>query len=502
MMRTKLGALKAYVPFSASQLRLISDIGSLSLSTVLSRGLLFVRDVVLAGLLGPGGYGVWTQIVVILNYALHLPLGFQHVMSREVPYFLGQNNPKRATLIQDLAFIVILSTALLAGMGVLLAHWWFDYQLFGLSLAGLLVVVGVIIAQQINVFYSIILRAWQQFHVFSIGFLLVALLSLLLGAGFAMLWGSVGMALAQGVALLLVTGFWLARTSYRPGWLEVDFQEFKRLTAIAAPLFVIGIIGLMIVSIDRLIMMFFYSEEQIGYYGLAFIANQSIFLIVTPIVQALNPRLMQAYGQHHDPSRLKPYLVLLTQGMGSGVALLVGLLYLMIGSLILLFLPTFVPAIEATQWLLLGSTFSAVAIGGNAFLIAINKQRQVLLIQAMIIMLQVMIIGNISSRGAQIEQIAQGMTFAYLLYALLSVTSVGFNVEKLARNGILFCLRSMLPIVYILACAVFVPRWLINPETNTLFTNTIMHVFLFLLAILPALVLLARVVRKLSLKSS
>jgi O-antigen/teichoic acid export membrane protein len=110
------------IPLIAHNVSLINNIGILALSSILSRLVLFVRDFMLAAVLGPISYGVWIQFVVFFNYALHLPLGFQHVMSRDVPYYVGKRNFKRVSLIQNITFFVTLITAILAGFFFIISN--------------------------------------------------------------------------------------------------------------------------------------------------------------------------------------------------------------------------------------------------------------------------------------------------------------------------------------------------------------------------------------------
>jgi len=469
-------------------LHLLGDVASLSLSVILSRVLLFARDLVLAGIMGPITYGLWTQMVVIFNYALQLPLGFQNAMSREVPYFIGRKEIPRVLSIHDIVFSVTLSTAILAGVLVLSAYGVFNYHLLDLPVIAVAIIMGVIVIQQINAFYSILLRAHQKFHAFSIGFVLVALLSLILSAMMAPVWGAVGAAVALGVSYITVTIFWLFHASYLPIKIKFNLMEFKRLVKIAIPLFIIGISGLLIVSIDRLTMVMFYDKEQIGYYGLAFIVNQSIFLITTPIMQSLSPRLMQAYGRYNDPLKIKHYLFVFTTIMGGGIALLVGIIYLFIGNLIILILPKFVPAVEVIRILLLGGAFSALASGATSFLVAINKQWQVLRIQMVVITVQMIVIGFIVLQSGTISQIAAAMVVAYFAYALLSVTLAGFSLRHSIKDAIKYWLSSSLSVLYLLSCAVLISQWKVVPGENKTGMIMALQIALLMGTALPVLI--------------
>ncbi|MBF0232791.1 MAG: lipopolysaccharide biosynthesis protein [Desulfamplus sp.] len=496
-MKTKIGQLLVRSSLSLQHLRLIGDIGSLSISTVVSRGLLFLRDLMLAGFLGPISYGVWIQMVVIFNYALHLPLGFQHAMSRDVPYFLGRKEYTQVATIEDIVFIVTLSTSILACFSVFLAYIVFDYHILGLSLLALLIVFAVIIAQQVNSFFSILLRAHQKFYVFSIGFVMIALLSLVLSVFFARNFGAIGAAAALGMAFIIVTIFWISYSPYKPTSIKINFVDFKKITRLAIPLFMIGLSGLLITSIDRLIIIFFYDKVHIGYYGLAFMVNQSIFLITMPIMQAIHPRMMQSYGKHGNPKKIKHYLSFLTQAMGVGVAFLIGIIYLIIDKIIIFFLPEFEPAIKIIQIILLGSSLAVLSSGANAFSVAINKQTQVLLIQVMVILFQAITIGSAAYFGSEIITIAKIMVLANFIYSFLSLALAGFSLQNSVIKGIFFGFKSYFIVLYVLLCMVIISKWSLASDQNMVFVK-FMQLILFNVVIMPVFIFLFKSIRKLT----
>jgi len=480
---------------SSGHLRLAVDIGSLSTSVAISRVLLLVRDLILAGWLGPTLYGVWTQMVVVFNYSLQLPLGFQNAMSREVPYYQGQGNHQRVKTIQDIVFVVTLSTATLAGLGVLLAYVFFGYRVLDLPLPALLVVSGSIIAQQIFGFFSILLRAHQRFQTFGIGFSVVALLSLVLAVIIAPRWGANGAAFAQGLAYTLVILYWLPRAEFQPSKVRFLLKEFWQLARLAIPLFLVSMTSLLIVSIDRLFIAFNYSKEQIGNYGLAFLISQSISLLITPVIQALSPRLMEAYGRCRTPRLIKHYLVFLVVVMGSGIALFIGGLYLFVGDLLPLLLPRFAPAVEPARILLIGSAFSAVAGGASIFLVSINKQSQVLKIQAGVIVLQAISLSMVVHLQGSINYIAGIMALSYILYATLVLFWAGLSVEASAWQRMGLWLKSCLPVFYVLLSAMLISQWRVQPDASAFLTIGI-HLLTWGLLMLPVCIFLIWSLRK------
>jgi O-antigen/teichoic acid export membrane protein len=279
--------------------------------------------------------------------------------------------------------------------------------------------------------------------------------------------------------------------------LNVSFpwKEFIRLGKLAIPLFIVGMSGLLISSMDRLVVTIFFGEEQIGYYGLAFLVNQSIYLLVTPIVEAINPRLMKSYGRHQEPKKSENYLNLLTFFMGSAIAFLISVVYLIIGDLLPLFLPQFEPAVRVTQILLIGSLFFALAIGANSFLIAINKQNQIINIQGIVIVLQAVLIGIIIRQGGSIEQVAIAAATSYVVYGTLSLIRTKISIGDTLRRTIGYWLKCVLPGIYVLLCAVLVSRW--EPLNNgNVWLVALIHLAIWIVMIIPAGLYLSKELRQ------
>jgi O-antigen/teichoic acid export membrane protein len=446
---------------------------------------LFVRDFMLAAVLGPISYGVWIQFVVFFNYALHLPLGFQHVMSRDVPYYVGKRNFKRVSLIQNITFFVTLITAILAGFFFIISNSYFDSRFGGFSLLTILIVFMTLIAQQLNAFFSILLRAHQKFNIYSIGFVLIAILSLVLGYFFAKAWGFSGAVAALGIAFTMVTFFWLYHSPYMNINIRalIEFAEFKKIGKIALPLFFSGLLGLLIVSIDRLIIIFFYDDATIGYYGFAFMISQSIALVTMPVTQAVYPRMMMSFAKHGKPEKIEHYLAFITQGVSFGVIFLIGVIYLLVEPIIENLLPDFVPAIKIIHIMLLGKAFATIANGANMFSVAINKQIKVLIIQIVMTICLAAAICCAGYLGAEITLIAVFVVLANLVYAFLSLVLAGFGLRDSSIEGLSFGFKSCLAILCMLFCMILTDYFQSYCFVNV-YTTKIIQLLLWLMAVL------------------
>lgn len=199
-------------------------------------------------------------------------------------------------------------------------------------------------------------------------------------------------------------------------------------------------------------------------------------------MQALYPRMMQIYGRKNDPKKIEHYLMFLTQAMSGGVTILIGVIYFFIGKIVLYFLSAYSPAIGVIQIVLLGSSFLTLAMGANAFLVAINNQKHVLYIQIAVIGIQSFIIITLAYLGASLHEIAKGMVFTYFLYAAVSLFFAGGIFDGSMKGGLLLSARSLSIILFMLCSLVIIHFYQVS------LSNTIISIsFFFIIWILTSL---------------
>jgi O-antigen/teichoic acid export membrane protein len=412
-----------------SKVKILFDTGLLALSSIFSRGLLFVRDMVLAAAVGPAVYGNWTQILVVLNYALHMPLGFQHVLSRDVPFALGQNDVKKVRSIESISLIVTLVGPLVITILYLFFYYILGFKNFELAHGVVLLLLGTLFLQQWYAYFSVLLRAHQLFKPFSIGFALLPFINVVV------LWVTykrIGLEVAiisLFLSYLLVNIYWL----FHSPWNVADYfksisfsrREFSSLGRIAFPLFISGLFGILLTSVDRLVISFYYDAYYVGIYGFAFIITQSLSLIISPINQAIYPRMMKLYGSTQSTFDLKRYFVFLTFLLGLLVVLVVSFLYFYANHLVVYFLPSYTASLILFKILMISNIFVVIYGGANTLSIAINDQKAVLKIQLYVSLIQLILILICSYFRVDLIFVALVMVLGAVINSFLSLNVSG-----------------------------------------------------------------------------
>ncbi|MGE5806768.1 MAG: hypothetical protein ACM34M_13335, partial [Ignavibacteria bacterium] len=78
---------------------IIKDAAALGSTLYFSQALYMVRGFIIAHVLGPSAYGVWSIFRTIFNSAPFLGFGAQEAMVREVPFSMGKGKVEEAPVI-------------------------------------------------------------------------------------------------------------------------------------------------------------------------------------------------------------------------------------------------------------------------------------------------------------------------------------------------------------------------------------------------------------------
>lgn len=427
-------------------------IGIVGLGSVASRGLLFARDALLARALGAGGYGIWVELVVLFSWMLHLPIGFQNVLSRDVPFFRGRGDQTGVDRIQDAALRVTLGTALLAAAIIVPAGLMWPGTVVPVT-GGLAVLVAVtVLVQQYNGYQSVLLRAHERFAAYSVGVLATAGVSLGAAAALVPRWGVAGAVVAQCLGLLVATIWWvrdMPRGTSTPRWFAGAVRA--QLPA-ALPLFLGGGLTLLLSTLDRLFVVGLYPAVDVGRYGFAFTMTQAVHLVVTPVAQVVHPRMMRDFGRLQADVVAGPYLRLYVQ-LIPGLALVVlGAGTLVAPLLLPHLLPDFVSSLDILRYLVPGATLFVLSGGAQGILVACQRERLVVAgnLVAAATAASVFLVGT-RAFDATIED------FARLVYVANAVLAAGWTwlavvrVEQPAAGAIGRTVSLLAPVLLLAA---------------------------------------------------
>lgn len=356
------------------------DAGLYTGGNVLYQGARFVVYLVAARVLGPELYGLWNGLLLVLtNGVSYGHGGVLNAMNREVPYNLGRQAPEANRRIVDTSFTIALIVAALLAIGCLVLSATLPLApatRFGWRMLALL-----ILLQQVQVFFELLLRSHSRFRVVALEQAGLAVLLLIVVTGLTVALGFPGFLWGQAASYLLVSLLLLRYAPVRPR-LRWDWREAMNLARIGFPIMAVGFTYGMLTSLDRVMIISWLGKEALGLYSLAFMAYGTMMLIPRSVSQMVYPRLAETYGRTGDPVALRRLvyhpLKLLALLMGP----LLVLTFVAGPWLIRILLPEYVGGIPAFHITLVAVFFlSYMGTLGN-LLNTVNRQRQYLLLQA------------------------------------------------------------------------------------------------------------------------
>jgi O-antigen/teichoic acid export membrane protein len=110
--------------------------------------------------------------------------------------------------------------------------------------------------------------------------------------------GSLAMAYVFGISATVVVGFWLLRKN---PWKKPSVELGKSYFAFAMPIFLFSIISTISANIDKLMIGYFWTDKEVGYY----FSLQQILQIILIISVAFNTVLFPIYSEYHSNKDLK-----------------------------------------------------------------------------------------------------------------------------------------------------------------------------------------------------
>jgi O-antigen/teichoic acid export membrane protein len=452
------------------------------MGAVLSRLFLFVRDLFLAKSLGPTGYGIWQRLILVLKYALHAPLGFQHAMSRDDPLSRGKGDETKLQEVHSTSFIVVIVSAFLLAIGLSLQVMRNPTKnLLHLSdVSGIVAFALLVVLQQIFQFYSIITRARKDFRRFSVGSASSAILSLIVSLLLVPRYGAVGAVLSLVFSYFSVIVFWGKHSEFSPCRLHLVKQTFFSMGKLALPMFGVGLIQLLASNVDRVIVATFLSNTELGYYSLAFMLESSIRLLVTPVVTTITPRLYETYGKTNDIEQTKRLLIKPMVWCAYGLSLLIGVLWLTIGDGTRFLLPQYINGVQAARISLLKVYVLSVPVSLGTLFLMLDKQYLVLVMNLVSVMISIALSYILVDYG--INGVAVAATIGAFIKTVMSISWADYLLSgKLWGNWLMA--RVFLPIAYILLVVWFVQGVL--PEDGFLSLRTALRLILFLMLCMP-----------------
>ncbi len=419
--------------------RIFSDSFATTVAFFMQRSMAFIRELVLARILGPYYMGLRNTIIMLYNYAPWVQLGSDSEMFRKVALYYDKK-PTLSNKYFSTQFMFTIFMSILLSVSVFAFAYFSDYSQefkYGLYLLSLLVVlrlVGPIITSY--------LQAAGRFKYTSAVEILVVFLNLILVLALAYSYGWLGALVGLGIPLVVRLILHLHKISDIP--LIFDFAKLIELLRGGIRLFVSSISGLLYTQVDSLITVIMLGPAALGIYGIAQTINSFIYGIFGATVQPVGQRMLKAAD---DEKQLQKYLtVLLTLSSYVMVFPILAIIFVA-PYLIDNFIPQFHDSIALVNVLAVASFFNLVSGRIGNYLYAKRMENKITVATLICASINVILNIYLITQGHGILGVAYATSFSYLVYFFLIFYLSGhLNVKVISL---------LVPLVYLVIMIVF-----------------------------------------------
>lgn len=378
------------------------------ISHILYNALILIVSIIAAKVSGPEKWGLITLFLLISTYSSFLTLGVNNGMGIVLPYALGKNNNSDINHVESTTFTILLATLIPIGIVQFLIIKFLDE-----SLLNWIKLFGYTISFQLITYLRIKLRSHENFKLFTLAYLF-QIISISFGV----------FALIQKYDYLIIIGLgniisviFIFMKFKKRIKMTMHMESLNKILKIGFPVMAAGIIGELLLSIDRLIISIFFDSNQLGYYGISSIFFKSIRIIGVAISMMTLPLIVKSFAKKEYNKMLNYSKI--QQWFSFGI---MGICSIFIGIGQSYFIPHFMPDFKSsisTSYILLTAVSILPLSLYPHILNTVGQQKIYLLAQTIAIGLNILISLAFVYGGLQINSIALASLISIVSYILI-----------------------------------------------------------------------------------
>ncbi|MEK6733181.1 MAG: oligosaccharide flippase family protein [Candidatus Omnitrophota bacterium] len=442
------------MPRSVDKKDILKDASFFSGSVYISQAMFFIRGFLNARILGPGLYGLWSALNIILSYSLYVHMGSLNAMNREIPYQKGRDALEDMDKTRNAAFTVNLVMSGMFSAILVVVALFLSGKISKAESIGLITVALLAFISAIYEFCQTSLISFKRFMVVSRGNVIFAILSVILTLWLLPLLSIYGVYIvAVSIPLFNLAYLWF-KERYNPR-LDFDFKEMHRLIKIGFPMMSIDFLETTITNIIGIIVLGMLGNVNFAYYSVSMLAARFMMYFPKSVNRAFEPHMYQRYGETGRIIDLKKYLIKPIQVMTLIFPVLIAGCYILVEFFIRHFLPKYSLAMYPLFIILVSRFFVSFSPTSIAFITALNKQK---------FLIPVYVFGIAIGAGCSFVFIKIGFgTVGAAMGLLLSCFFIGsvmflYAINEYTRDFIKtigYLAVSCIPLLYIMSVVVF-----------------------------------------------
>jgi O-antigen/teichoic acid export membrane protein len=398
----------------------LAALATYSTATYLGQALALVRGLVVAGLLGPAGFGIWRIVKLILTYSEHLPLGAVHAMRQELPAALGGGRTREAASIIRTVFgaVGLLSLGIIAA--VVLAAAVLPESRTGVPRLWALLTGLLVVAQLLQTTVNGRLQSEERVGLYSTHLLVFSTLALAgMTAGAAV--GGLGGALSGLLVAYAVPLLWLASRGVFPPPALPQRRALQPLLAVGIPIWVAWFPVLLLGDVDQWLVGALLGPAALGRYAVAVFFGSLLHFLPFIYRNVYQPFLLRRLAESRDARQLAPYLTQSLLFVGYAVPIPIAALFFLADPVIRLAMPAYQSAIPAARAYFLSSFWHLSASVTFMICLALWRKRGWLLNTGAAILAHALLTAAILRMGGGLVGAACSMGVVWAGYAAAQV---------------------------------------------------------------------------------
>jgi O-antigen/teichoic acid export membrane protein len=449
----------------------------------------FFTAVFLRSFLGPVYMGIWSMLKVVIEYANMSNLGTISTVSYKWPILKGQSKDDEAENLKDIVFNFVTFTIFICSLGVLIYALIFRQTLSREVFIGLISISILLMAQRVYTYYLLLLRVNKDFTILSKSVVFDAIahlcLVILIVSRFE-LYGLFFVAVLMPILnVLFIRRYVTFDLKY-----SFNLRGIKPYIRFGFPLFISGILHLVLHNIDRIMIVKILGVEQLGFYSIALMAKNYGMGLSTNLGIVIQPYYLGGVGKKDFTDPVKTALGY-AQISAYFMSIMLSLVFIAAPTFVAYALSDFVPGISALKIFLLTIFFLSILSYLNNLLVI--SERRVWIMWIMLTAILVNVVCNLwfINIGWGINGVAFSTAIsAFLAFSVTSIYAL-MHSESLF-NIVKFFVKVMFPLFYCIFILKVLEAFVMS---QNLILEVVLRALLFILLICPLVLYLNKKTR-------
>ena len=419
----------------------LQNISWLSAAEYLSEAFYFVRGIMLAALISPQAFGIWSLMGIVVRFLPYAPLGSLQGVLQLAPKAEGADDTTtaegyRATAValSLMAAALVVATLLVFASSSVAPDNFPVWFVFAIAL----------LPMQMHDIQAFMLRSQERFVAVGAAKFGLAASTMLFGVFAVWHFGLLGFLIAVACSYVFVTvlTFRLAQVPQQP---ILERAKARQLVKTGSRVLAAEILLTLLQNMDKILVVTLLGSHALGLYAIpAYIVHASL-LMPQAVTTVLYFRLTSTLGNNPSPAVAWPYLERITIVVACVSCPALAFLSLVLHLPIEWWLPDYVAAIAPGRILILVAFLPIVATLPATVLISLDAQKQLIAIRVLAVIVSIICIFAAIQYNGELASVALATAPGFAFLALTTLFTALKKSGLPAPRRIRVMLAALMP---------------------------------------------------------